>query len=98
MAKNDKEDKTTQTAPLADLIPEDKKPFFKKWINIIAHLCLAASIITALTPSSVENQYLQKFINTLNVIALNFGFNANADSPAVDADCDATELPPVEKN
>ena len=78
------EKKKPETAPVqptnfSDLVSEDKKPFLRKWIDIIARIVLAASILTALTPSVVDNAHLQKVMDFLNVLALNVGLNVNHD-------------------
>ena len=52
---------------------------FPAWLNAILALMVAASAITALTPSKKDDEILQKIINVLNVLALNIGKNKNAD-------------------
>lgn len=63
-----------------NLVFQENKTFFKKWIDIIARIVLAASILTALTPSVVDNQHMQKILDALNTLALNVGLNVNHDA------------------
>jgi len=61
----------------------DKKAIFKKIFDIAARICLVATMITAMTPSTVDNELVQKYVlSPLNMLAGNFGYNLNADDPA----------------
>ena len=61
---------------------QDKKSLLKKLFDYAARIVFIATIITTMTPSTVDNEYLQKGVNMLNVFAGNFGFNVNADAPS----------------
>lgn len=66
----------------------DKRAMLKKVFDIAARICLIATMITSMTPTTADNDFVQKFmLKPLNMMAGNFGFNANADDPA------ATEAP-----
>lgn len=70
------------------------KGLLRKGFDIISKVVFIATVVTAMTPSTVDNEYLQKGVNMLNVVAGNFGFNMNADAPS---DIPAEETVPVEK-
>ena len=52
---------------------------YPAWVNALLSLCVGATAITALTPSSVDNRILGIIIKVLNVVAGNFLRNKNAD-------------------
>ena len=49
------------------------------WFNIITASIALAAAITALTPSKVDNEWLNKITSLLNLIGLNIGKAKNAD-------------------
>ena len=49
------------------------------WINAITALVTAATAITALTPSKVDDKYVSLALRVLNTVAGNVGKNKNAD-------------------
>jgi len=49
------------------------------WVNIITLVIAVAAAITALTPSKVDNTWLQKIIDLLNLLGLNLGKAKNKD-------------------
>ncbi len=50
-----------------------------KWVSIITAIITVAGTITMLTPSKVDNQWLQKIVSLLNLLGLNLGKAKNAD-------------------
>lgn len=52
---------------------------FPAWINALLAVCVAATAITALTPSKADNEFLDVIIKVLNLLAGNVGKNKNAD-------------------
>jgi len=50
-----------------------------KWVSIITAVVTVAGTITMLTPSKVDNIWLQKFVSLLNLLGLNLGKAKNAD-------------------
>jgi len=49
------------------------------WINAFTALVTAATAITALTPTKVDDKYAGIALRVLNVVAGNIGKNRNAD-------------------
>ena len=49
------------------------------WLNAITALVTAATAITALTPTKVDDKYVAIALRVLNVVAGNVGKNRNAD-------------------
>lgn len=52
---------------------------FPVWIAALLTLSMAATAITALTPSKTDDKVLNWIIKILNVLAGNVGKNKNAD-------------------
>ena len=50
-----------------------------KWVSIITAVVTVAAAITAVTPSKVDNTWLQKIVSLLNLLGLNLGSAKNAD-------------------
>jgi len=50
------------------------------WVHALTGLVTAATAITALTPSKVDDQVLNMVLKVLNVIAGNVGKNENKDA------------------
>ena len=50
-----------------------------KWVSIITAVVTVAAAITAVTPSKVDNTWLQKIVSLLNLLGLNLGKAKNAD-------------------
>jgi hypothetical protein len=50
-----------------------------KWVSIITAIVTVAAAITAVTPSKVDNSWLQKIVDLLNLAGLNLGKAKNAD-------------------
>jgi len=50
------------------------------WLVAITSVVTAATAITALTPNQADNEFLDKVLKFLNLLAGNFGKNKNADS------------------
>lgn len=50
-----------------------------EWVVAITTVVTAASAITALTPTKVDDQILASILKVLNFLALNIGKNKNAD-------------------
>ncbi|USO02467.1 MAG: hypothetical protein H6850_00505 [Alphaproteobacteria bacterium] len=62
----------------------DKRSILKKIFDIAARICLIATIITAMTPTTADNKFVENFmLKPLNMAAGNFGYNVNADSGEV---------------
>jgi len=51
-----------------------------EWLVAITALVTAATAITALTPSTVDDKIINKILGILNLFAGNVGKNKNADS------------------
>ena len=49
------------------------------WIAAVTSVVIAATAITALTPSRSDDIWLDRILRVLNVLAGNVGFNRNAD-------------------
>ena len=49
------------------------------WIHAITTLVTAATAVTALTPTKVDDKYISMALKVLNTIAGNFLKNKNAD-------------------
>ena len=49
------------------------------WLNAITALVTAATAITALTPTKVDDEYVSMALRVLNTLAGNFMKNKNAD-------------------
>ena len=49
------------------------------WVNIITAVIALAAAITAVTPSKVDNQWLQKIMDLLNLVGINIGAAKNKD-------------------
>ena len=54
-------------------------PQFKDWILAITGLVTAATAITALTPTKVDDKVTTVLLKVLNIIAGNIAKNKNAD-------------------
>lgn len=52
---------------------------FPAWLTAITTLISAATAITALTPTKVDDKYVAIALRVLNVLAGNVGKNRNAD-------------------
>lgn len=50
------------------------------WLVAITALVTAATAVTALTPSKVDDKVVGMILKVLNILAGNFGKNKNADS------------------
>lgn len=50
------------------------------WLEIAMSVLTAATVITAMTPTKVDNQILDAMSKGLNFLAGNVGKNKNADS------------------
>ena len=50
------------------------------WLVAITALVTAATAVTALTPSKVDDKVVNMILKVLNILAGNFGKNKNADS------------------
>ncbi|MDY6910744.1 MAG: hypothetical protein SVM79_00055 [Chloroflexota bacterium] len=50
-----------------------------EYLNIIAWVIAAATVVTAITPTKVDDKYLSLILRVLNVMAGNVGKNKNAD-------------------
>ena len=50
------------------------------WISYITLAVTIAAAITAVTPSKVDNTWLQKIIDLLNLVGFNLGKAKNADA------------------
>jgi hypothetical protein len=50
-----------------------------KWVSIITAIVTVAAAITAVTPSKVDNSWLQKVVDLLNLAGLNLGKAKNKD-------------------
>ena len=48
-------------------------------VNIITAVIALAAAVTAITPSKVDNQWLQYIVNLANLFGLNIGKAKNAD-------------------
>lgn len=49
------------------------------WVTAVTGLVTAASAVTALTPTKTDDRIVGGALRVLNVLALNFGRNRNAD-------------------
>ena len=49
------------------------------WIAAVTSVVIAATAITALTPSRSDDVWLDRLLRVLNVLAGNVGLNRNAD-------------------
>ncbi len=52
------------------------------WISAITGILTAATVITAMTPTAVDNTILNGLLKALNLLAGNIFLNRNADAPA----------------
>jgi len=50
-----------------------------QWVGYITAIVTIAAAITAVTPSKVDNEWLQKIVSLLNLLGLNIGKAKNAD-------------------
>ena len=50
------------------------------WLNALALLVAGCTGITALTPSKSDDEWLDRILKLLNLLAGNFGKNKNADA------------------
>lgn len=51
----------------------------QEWFEIIAQICLVATMITAATNTTSANKYINIVLKFVNVLAGNVGKNKNAD-------------------
>ena len=51
------------------------------WIGALTALVVGANAITVLTPTKVDDKFVNVLLKILNFLAGNFGKNANADAP-----------------
>ena len=49
------------------------------WFNIITATIALAAAITAITPTKVDNSWLQKIMDLLNLLGINIGKAQNKD-------------------
>jgi hypothetical protein len=52
---------------------------FEDWFEIIAQVCLVATMITAATKTTSANKYIDIVLKIVNALAGNVGKNKNAD-------------------
>lgn len=52
-------------------------------VTALALICTGASVITALTPTNVDDKIVNWILRVLNMLALNEGKNINADDKRV---------------
>jgi len=70
--KKSKENKMIETiAQIGAAIPD--------WVAAVLAVMTAAKAITTLTPTKTDDEWLNKILRVLNVIALNVGKAKNAD-------------------
>jgi len=50
-----------------------------QWVGYITAIVTVAAAITMVTPSKVDNDWLQKIVSLLNLLGLNIGKAKNAD-------------------
>jgi len=50
-----------------------------QWVSWITAAVTVAAAITMVTPSKVDNEWLQKIVSLLNLLGLNIGKAKNAD-------------------
>ena len=50
------------------------------WLLAITGIVTAANAVTALTPSTVDNEFITKVLKVLNILSMNFYKNKNADA------------------
>jgi len=50
-----------------------------QWVSYITAAIAVAAAITMVTPSKVDNEWLQKIVSLLNLLGLNVGKAKNAD-------------------
>lgn len=50
-----------------------------EWLNIVAQICLVATMITAATNTTSANKYINMVLKVVNALAGNIGKNKNAD-------------------
>ena len=50
-----------------------------EWLNIVAQICLVATMITAATNTTSANKYINMVLKVVNALAGNVGKNKNAD-------------------
>lgn len=51
----------------------------QEWFEIIAQICLVATMITAATKTTSANKYINIVLKFVNLLAGNVGKNKNAD-------------------
>ncbi len=51
------------------------------WISAITALVVGANAITAITPTTVDDKFVNIVLKILNFLSGNFGANRNADDP-----------------
>jgi hypothetical protein len=64
---------------MADIMSFFMSAEFGVWIAALTGLVTAATAITALTPTTVDNKIMAGVLTVLNFAAGNFGKNRNAD-------------------
>ena len=52
---------------------------WEAWLAAITGLVTAANIITSMTATRSDDEIVQKILNVLNFVSMNFGKNKNAD-------------------
>lgn len=58
----------------------NEKGFIKKSFDMVSKVVFSCTVVTALTPSKVDDALLQKGLNLLNMLAGNVLNNKNADA------------------
>ena len=69
-------------ADLGESMMETLSTFFDAiplWIEALMALVTGATALTALTPTKVDDEFVNKSLKVLNLLAGNFGKNKNAD-------------------
>lgn len=49
------------------------------WVNALTGVVTAATAVTILTPTTVDDKLINGLLRVLNILAGNFGKNTNAD-------------------